>query len=66
MRRKIRLSRAVKANRSSTRRLDTNVPAVPTFKPDPDAAVMKPVIDSKTADDPAEEAVRRMVEAAYT
>jgi hypothetical protein len=59
MRPKPRPRAAAKANRR-----DIPVPAVPTFHPeDPEPVVEAP---AKAEDDPADEAIRRMVEAAYT
>jgi hypothetical protein len=45
------------------RRRDATVPAVPTFKPDSETVAEAP---AEPSDDAAEDAVRRMVEAAYT
>jgi hypothetical protein len=45
------------------RRRDAAVPAVPTFKPDSETVAEAP---AEPSDDAAEDAVRRMVEAAYT
>jgi hypothetical protein len=45
------------------RRRDADLPAVPTFQPDPEAAATPP---SEIEDDQVAEAIRRMVEAAYT
>ena len=44
-------------------RRDIQPPAVPTYLPDPKTVAEAPV---QPEDDAAEEAVRRMVEAAYT
>ena len=45
-------------------RRDTPIPAVPTFHPDdPETVVETP---ARAEDDPADDAIRRMVEAAYT
>jgi hypothetical protein len=65
MRRK-RLSRnAAETAHGPRRRRDKDVPAVPTFKPEIQTiAVQAP--PATTEDDAAQEAVRRMVEAAYT
>jgi hypothetical protein len=56
MQRKIRSRRA-----GETHRRDSVIPETPTFEQDADTVPEPP-----PADDPAEEAVRRMVEAAYT
>jgi hypothetical protein len=65
MRRK-RLSRnAMATTNRPRRRRDMDVPAVPTFNPEiKTIAVQTP--PAATEDDSAQEAVRRMVEAAYT
>ena len=42
------------------------IPAVPDFAPDPNSVVVQPPSQAAVAEDPIEEAVRRMVEAAYT
>lgn len=66
MRRK-RLPRdAAATNSGRRRRRDTDVPAVPTFQPEIQTIASQTLKPAATEDDPAEEAVRRMVEAAYT
>ena len=61
MRRKARL-RNDETKRLGRRRPETGVPEVQTFRPDSEPAAMPPL--AKTDEDPSEEAVRRMVEAA--
>ena len=51
------------ANPPPCRRRYADLPTVPTFRPDPEAAAPPPC---ETEDEQAAEAVRRMVEAAYT
>ncbi len=52
------------ATASAHRRRDVDIPAVPTFQPD--VIVTQPSPLPNAEDDSADEAVRRMVEAAYT
>jgi hypothetical protein len=60
MQRKIRSRRTGEIDRPVRRRRDSVVPETPTFQRDAET------IPEPPADDLAEEAVRRMVEAAYT
>lgn len=64
-------NRIAKPSQRSQKRLEAGLPDVPTFQPDPAAAEPRrspsAVADSSAAEDhAADEAVRRMVEAAYT
>jgi hypothetical protein len=61
MQRKPRSHRVGETNRPVRRRRDAVMPETPTFQRDADTTPEPP-----PADDQAEEAVRRMVEAAYT
>jgi hypothetical protein len=63
MKRKLRPRQAVDPGGLSRRRPRSAVAAVATFRPEREA-VVEPA--AKAEEDPAEEAVRRMVEAAYT
>jgi hypothetical protein len=62
MQQKPRLSAATKGGRPSRRRREAEIPAVPTFE----APLKISPPPSEPEDDQADEAVRRMVEAAYT
>jgi hypothetical protein len=59
---KPRPSAATKGSRPSRRRREADIPAVPTFEAPAKTAPPPP----EPEDDQADEAVRRMVEAAYT
>lgn len=48
------------------RRAKADLPQVPTYQPDPHASAPNRSSDDAAKDDPADEAIRRMVEAAYT
>lgn len=63
MRRETRLRRD-ETKRPGHSRPVTGVPEVPTFQPDSKPATLPP--PAITGEDPSEDAVRRMVEAAYT
>ena len=62
MRQKPQTVRRSNKDRPPHRRHNADIPTVPTFKPDREAATAT----KDTPDDEAAEAVRRMVEAAYT
>ena len=62
MRRRPRL-RQDEANRLGHRRSVTGVPEVPTFQPTANPVALPP--PATTDEDPSEEAIRRMVAAAY-
>jgi hypothetical protein len=66
MRRKSNAGNASRTNRPSRGRRDTDIPGVPTFQPDAESVTAPPSSATEIKDDPADEAVRRMVEAAYT
>lgn len=66
MRRKPRLHKALEARRPSYRRQDTGILEVPTFQPDSEGVVMEGSSPAATDESKVEDAVRRMVEAAYT
>ena len=66
MRRKSGSHKPGQPGKPSRRRPDTGIPEVPTFQAPP-ADTMPPASSpATTADDLVEDAVRRMVEAAYT
>jgi hypothetical protein len=48
------------------RRRDGNMPEVPTFRPDANAVAKPPASAASAEEDTVGEAVRRMLEAAYT
>jgi hypothetical protein len=53
-------------NTTPRRQDDRDIPTVPTFQPAIETSALQTPIPAATEDDPSEEAVRRMVEAAYT
>lgn len=63
MRRKRPSLKTNDVNRIRRRRGDTDLPTVPVYRIDSLPATTPP---TETEDDPTEEAVRRMIEAAYT
>jgi hypothetical protein len=66
MQRKPLVRKDLEAKGPRHRRPDAGIPEVPTFHPDANGAVMQAPPAATTDEDPTEEAVRRMVEAAYT
>jgi hypothetical protein len=65
MRRKIRSPHLARSAAAQRRRPDAAVPGVPEFEPPPDAKPAEPAA-AAAEPDPTEEAIRRMIEAAYT
>jgi hypothetical protein len=66
MRRHPRLSSKTNAKPKPSKRRDANIPTVPTFQPTVNTVAAPPPSVTAIEDDAAEDAVRRMVEAAYT
>ncbi len=66
MRRRPNLRKAADGKRPSKRRPDVDALVVATFHPDSTSVATQPPPSATTDSDPVEEAVRRMVEAAYT
>jgi hypothetical protein len=66
MRRRLRSRSTAEIDQSPRPPRRAEIPAVPTFEPNPKSAVAQPPSQAAVAEDPTEEAVRRMVEAAYT
>jgi len=66
MRRNPRQQKITKAKQRPRRQRDADLPVVPTFQPAPGTNATQPSAVAAIDDNPIEEAVRRMVEAAYT
>jgi hypothetical protein len=66
MRRRLRSRSTAEIDQSLRRPRRAEIPAVPTFEPNPKSVVVQTPSQAAVAEDPAEEAIRRMIEAAYT